>query len=132
MLGVVTFQLMWDRDMRLVMTDVQDEISETSFWEKVRGQALRAGREVIERALVLYYCLQDTDTPAWARTVIVSALAYFILPADAIPDYLVTVGFTDDLGALAAAALTVAAHIKQSHTDAAAERISEWFRDAVE
>lgn len=111
------------------MADEQNSINDESFWEKVRGQAVKAGREVIEKALVLYYCLQDGDTPAWARTVIVSALAYFILPADAIPDYLVSVGFTDDLGALAAAALTVASHIKDAHIDAAAERMGQWFRD---
>ncbi|MFT5483069.1 MAG: uncharacterized membrane protein YkvA (DUF1232 family) [Halieaceae bacterium] len=111
------------------MEDSNSNYSEVSFWDKVKSQALMAGREVIEKALVLYYCLQDQDTPTWAKTIILSALAYFVLPADAIPDYLVGVGFTDDLGALAAAAMTVASHIKEGHSAAAADRVLDWFGD---
>ena len=47
---------------------------------------IKAGKEVIEKALILYYCLQDDDTPAWAKTTIIGALGYFISPIDAIPD----------------------------------------------
>ena len=42
--------------------------TDESFWEKVKTHARRAGREVLEKALMLYYCLKDGDTPAWART----------------------------------------------------------------
>lgn len=56
------------------------EYSEESFWEKIASSAKLAGREVIEKALVLYYCMQDPDTPAWATSVIVGALIYFISP----------------------------------------------------
>ena len=101
--------------------------SDESFWEKVKKFALTAGKEVIEKALVLYYCLKDSDTPAWAKTVIIGALGYFILPADAIPDYIAAVGFTDDLGALAAATLTVATHVKKEHVSQARETIARWF-----
>jgi uncharacterized membrane protein YkvA (DUF1232 family) len=104
--------------------------SDESFWAKVKDHARRAGRKVLEKALALYYCLKDADTPAWARTVIVGALAYFILPMDAIPDYLAVVGFTDDLGALAAAALTVAAHIKDDHLSEARATAMRWLGPA--
>ena len=111
------------------MADYETEYSDSSFWEKVKTQALRAGKEVIEKALTLYYCLQDRDTPTWAKTVIVGALAYFILPMDAIPDYIVAVGFTDDLGALAAAVATVAAHLKDDHASKAKKMMEKWFGD---
>ena len=111
------------------MTIHRSEYSDESFWEKVKTQALKAGKEVIEKALTLYYCLQDTDTPGWAKTVIVGALAYFILPADAIPDYIAIVGFTDDLGVLAAAVATVAAHVKDDHATKARQVVERWFGD---
>ena len=38
---------------------------------------------------------------------IYGALAYFVLPVDAVPDAIPVAGFTDDLGALAAALGTV-------------------------
>ena len=66
----------------------EPDYSDASFWDKVRNYATSAGREVIETALKLYYCAQDNDTPAWAKSVILGALAYFILPADAVMDLL--------------------------------------------
>ena len=79
------------------------EYSDSSFWDKVKKFALTAGKEVIEKALWLYYAAQRPETPKWAKTAIYGALAYFISPIDAIPDITPLVGFTDDLGALAAA-----------------------------
>lgn len=107
------------------------EFSEESFWKKLGNWALAAGRKVAALALTLYYCMRDGDTPAWARGIIVAALGYFILPADAIADIVPVAGFTDDLGALAMAAAMVAAHIKPEHRRAAEEKLRQWFgRDA--
>lgn len=98
--------------------------SEESFWDKVRRYALTAGREVIEKALLLYYTLREPDVPAWAKTTITVALGYFIFPADAIPDFTPVVGYADDLGVLVAALATVAAHV----TPEARRRTEETLR----
>lgn len=103
--------------------------SEESFWAKIAAFALRAGIELVEKALILYYCLQDRDTPAWAKAVIVSALGYFIVLTDVIPDFTPAAGFTDDLGALAVAFAAVVAHIKPEHRSQAEVRMKEWFGD---
>lgn len=101
--------------------------SEDSFWEKVKNFAIKAGKEVIDTALTLYYCLLDGDTPMWAKSVIIGALGYFINPIDAIPDITPIVGFTDDLGVLAAALASVAMHIKEEHKQNAKNKLTEWF-----
>ena len=106
------------------------EYSEDSFWEKVKKYALKAGKEVIEKALMLFYCLQDKDTPMWAKTIIVASLGYFICPVDAIPDVVPVVGFADDLGVLVAALAMVAAHIKEEHKQKAKETLKTWFGDS--
>ncbi|MFQ5477895.1 MAG: YkvA family protein [Candidatus Binatia bacterium] len=103
------------------------EYSDDSFWQKVKRFALAAGKEVVERALILYYCLQDADTPKWAKGVVVGALGYFIVPLDAIPDFTPVAGYSDDLGALAAALAMVAAHIKPEHRAKAAAKLETWF-----
>ena len=114
--------------------DYAAEYSDESFWDKVFKFALKAGREVILRALILYYCLQDEDTPKWAKTVIVGALGYFIFPADVIPDFVPGAGYTDDLAVLVAAVATVLVHIKPEHRRQAEEMIKEkmkeWFGNA--
>src|SRR5690348_4376606 len=86
-----------------------------SFWDKVKNHAKEAGKTVLTIALTLYYCAQDPKTPRWAKITIYGALTYFITPLDAIPDVTPLVGYTDDLGALAAAAGTVVAHVKPRH-----------------
>ena len=98
-----------------------------SFWQKIRDFAITAGREVLEKAITLYYCLQDPDTPAWAKSIIVGALGYFIFPLDAIPDITPVVGYSDDLGVLAMALAAVAIHIKDEHKQQAIEQLERWF-----
>jgi len=104
------------------------EIEEKSFWEKVKKYAVIAGREVIEKALWLYYTAQDPKTPPWAKGIIYGALVYFILPADAIPDAIPVVGFTDDLGALAAAVASVSLFITAEIKEKSTKKLSEWFK----
>lgn len=98
-----------------------------AFLAKARAFAASAGRKTIEIGLTLYYALIDADTPAWARTVIIGALSYFLLPVDAIPDLLPGAGYVDDAAAVAGALTTVAAHIKKDHRDRAEEVVQSWF-----
>lgn len=84
-------------------TQHQRHFSDHSFWRKIKRYAKKAGRDVIETALTLYYCAKDSDTPRWAKTAILSALGYFVFPIDAIPDVLVGVGYSDDISVLMAA-----------------------------
>ena len=104
-----------------------NEFDDGSFWNKVKHFALKTGKDVIEKALWLYYAAQQPGTPAWARTVIYGALAYFVLPVDAVPDAIPVAGFTDDLGALAAALGAVAMYVTEDVKRMAAERMREWF-----
>lgn|SRR5574341_1062201 len=108
------------------MADHAKHYTESSFWKKSGRVANRAGREVIEKALWLYLAMRKKDCPAWARTVIVGALGYFILPFDAIPDFLPAVGFSDDLGVLAGAVAAVAAQIDGEVKAKAEEQLKGW------
>ncbi|MEQ8264582.1 YkvA family protein [Pseudohaliea sp.] len=110
-----------------MVTASQRALVESGFWTKLRNHALAAGREVVEKALWLYYAARAPQTPAWARSVIYGALAYLVLPSDAIPDALPAIGFTDDLATLSAAVATVALFIDDAVKERAAARLSAWF-----
>ena len=105
----------------------QHGYSDSSFWDKLKHFALSAGKEVIEKALWLYYAAQRPETPKWAKTAIYGALAYFISPIDAIPDITPLVGFTDDLGALAAAIAMTSAYINEDVKAKASQKLLHWF-----
>lgn len=106
------------------------DYNETSFWEKVRKFAAKAGGKVIYNALVLYFALQSPNTPAWAKTVILGALGYFIAPIDLIPDITPGVGFVDDAGVIAAALATIAVCITPEIKDQAKKQLKDWFGDS--
>ena len=65
--------------------------------------------------LAAYYCAFDQATPWQVKVTLVGALAYFVLPFDAIPDMLPVLGFTDDAAVLATTIKLVASHIPPEH-----------------
>lgn len=109
------------------MNGYAKDFSDKGFWDKLVGFAKAAGKEVVEKALQLYYALQEANTPTWAKAVIIGALGYFISPLDAIPDAVPVVGFADDLGVLAMAVSAVAMYITEGVKAKAAAKLAEWF-----
>lgn len=103
------------------------QYSETNFWEKLGAYAKVAGREVVEKALVLFFTAQSPQVPLWARTTIYGALGYFISPFDAIPDVTPLVGFADDLGVLAAALAVVLIHVTPEIEERARSQAARWI-----
>ncbi|MEO8225524.1 MAG: YkvA family protein [Gammaproteobacteria bacterium] len=101
--------------------------SEPRFHQKLARAALAAGREVVEKALWLYYAAQRPDTPRWAKATIYGALAYFIMPLDAIPDLAPVAGYTDDLGVLLVAVATIARYVDDSVKEQARATMTRWF-----
>lgn len=80
---------------------------EDSFWKKLKHLASNVGSKVLYPALQLYFLLQAKDVPVKAKTLIVGALGYLILPVDMVPDFIPALGFTDDLTALMVALRTL-------------------------
>lgn len=108
-------------------SEIAKAYSEDDFWEKVKKFALSAGKEVIEKALLLYYTLEEPNLPAWVKPVVIGALGYFIFPIDVIPDIIPVAGYTDDLGVLAAALGTVMVHVNDNVKAKAKAKLKEWF-----
>ena len=83
------------------------------FWTKIK----RYARQVpfAEDAVAAYYCALDPKTPARVKGVLLAALAYFILPVDAIPDFILGLGFTDDATVLLTAIMMVKSHVTDDH-----------------
>lgn len=108
--------------------------SESKFIEKVMKFAKNAGIKVIYVALLLFYTLQKASTPSWAKSAIIGALGYFILPTDIIPDILPIAGFSDDITALLAVIVAVALYVDEDTKSKAKAKLRIWFEsyDEVE
>ncbi|MBI3704612.1 MAG: DUF1232 domain-containing protein [Rhizobiales bacterium] len=70
----------WRRD------DNDDSALRRSFWRKTRRVA--APLPFAPDLLAAYYCAFDRATPLQVKATLVAAIAYFVLPLDAIPDVL--------------------------------------------
>jgi uncharacterized membrane protein YkvA (DUF1232 family) len=68
--------------------------------EKLRF--LRSGIRLAKHVLALFRYMKDGNIPWYRKSVVVGALAYFIMPVDAIPDVLPLIGYLDDFGVIAA------------------------------
>ncbi len=97
------------------------------FWRKL--VAVLGRIPFVEDLLTAYFCTRDPATPGWVRAILVGALAYFVLPADMIPDLLPGVGFSDDAAVLLSALQAVASPIRPRHR-AAAKRVLDRGLDA--
>jgi uncharacterized membrane protein YkvA (DUF1232 family) len=94
------------------------------FWRKTRRVATSI--PFAEDLVSAYYCAFDRSTPLPVKTSLIGALAYFVLPADVIPDVLPVLGFTDDAAVLATTINLVANHIRPEHRIAARNRLAEF------
>jgi uncharacterized membrane protein YkvA (DUF1232 family) len=95
--------------------------------DNLRRTARRAARQIpfMDEVIAAYYCALDDKTPTRVRGVLLAALAYFVLPLDTIPDFLVGFGFTDDVAVLTAALTAIRGHITPAHRKAARDFLDE-------
>lgn len=107
---------------------VAELYAEETFWDKVGKHGAQAGPELVQKALVLYYTMNNPKTPNRIKASIMGALAYFILPLDAVPDALMGIGYLDDLGVLVWAYDTTFNHISEAALNSASRASQKWLR----
>jgi uncharacterized membrane protein YkvA (DUF1232 family) len=98
--------------------------------ERFAAKAKRYLRQLplAHETVAMYFCLLDSRTPIWVKATAAAALAYFILPFDAVPDLLPIVGLGDDASVIAAALTAIAAHITPEHH----ARARAWMEAEIE
>jgi len=83
------------------------------FWQKARSTLGKV--PFTEDAVAAFYCATDSATPLPIRATLFGAFAYFVFPFDAIPDFLLGLGYTDDAAILIAAYTAARTHITEAH-----------------
>lgn len=93
------------------MTEHSRAYSDQAF--KAKLGALGALKDLIDAAKRLHALMRDPATPVWVKGVSVAALAYLILPTDAVSDFIPVLGHGDDLAMLTAALTAIASRWRQ-------------------
>lgn len=116
-------EILEPEDLTSDKTEGADESSvRAGFW-RTFGKAAKQ-IPLAEDVVAAYYCALDPKTPGKAKAVLLGALAYFIMPMDAIPDILALVGFSDDIAVLTLAIATVRSNMTEAHRMAARKSIA--------
>jgi uncharacterized membrane protein YkvA (DUF1232 family) len=104
-----------------VRAEQDERLVRRRFWSKLRANLHRI--PFLEDLLAAFYCATDPATPFKVKAMLFAALAYFIMPFDGVPDWLLVAGFTDDAAVLAAAIQAVRMNLKPAHYDRARARL---------
>lgn len=104
-----------------------EEKQQRTVKERLFRTAKRAARQIpfMEDVIGAYFCALDPATPTKVRATVFAALAYFVLPLDAVPDFLVGIGFGDDATVLMTAIALIRAHMRDEHIQAARDILQE-------
>jgi uncharacterized membrane protein YkvA (DUF1232 family) len=92
----------------------KDEILVKLKFEK-KAKKLIGKIKFLRDAVELYYCAIDPKTEKWVKILAFSALAYFIIPFDAVPDFTPFVGYVDDAGIILAAIKKLSDKVTDDH-----------------
>lgn len=104
----------------MVLSRNEDQVREKFFPKLAR---VLASVPFAEDLVAAYYCAFDRNTPLKAKGILIGALAYFILPIDVVPDFILGLGFTDDMAVLLAAFNVVRTHVTHVHRDRARDTL---------
>jgi uncharacterized membrane protein YkvA (DUF1232 family) len=105
------------------MASSNEKSVRAGFWPKLAGNLARV--PFAEEVVAAWYCAFDPATPIKVKGTLIAALAYFIMPFDVIPDFLLVLGFTDDLAVLMTAMAMVRGSIRPEHREKAKAKIAE-------
>ncbi|AMN51627.1 hypothetical protein ACP90_03300 [Labrenzia sp. CP4] len=104
-----------------------EEEQKRTIRQKLMTTVRKAARQVpfMEDVVAGYFCALDPSTPSKVRATVLASLAYFVLPLDVIPDFLIGIGFGDDATVLLAALAMIRSHMRPDHYQAAKDALKD-------
>jgi len=108
----------------------KDPIKKLVHFLKVRLNTV--GVKISYSAMLLFYAYNRSETPRWAKNIILGSLAYLLSPVDAIPDLTPLLGFTDDIGVLSFGLVTIACYINEDVRAAAKNKVMSLYKNVDE
>jgi uncharacterized membrane protein YkvA (DUF1232 family) len=100
---------------------------ENRFWDKVKALACKLGETVLRPLLMLYYIMREGQASMLEKAYIIGALGYFLLPTDAIPDFIALIGYTDDITVI----LLLLRHMSKHITPEIKEKVEDKLRELL-
>lgn len=103
------------------------EYSEEKLWQKLAKHFKSIGVQAAYKVLQLFYVTKNPKCPKKVKAGIYGALGYFVMPFDAIADFIPVVGYTDDLTVIGAALIMAQLYINDEVRSKAKQKLSWIF-----
>ena len=87
------------------------------FWNKLKRNLARIPKA--DEVVAAYYAAFDSNTPFRTKAMLLAALAYFVMPIDVVPDFILGLGFTDDMTVLLTAFGLIRSNVTEEHREKA-------------
>lgn len=108
--------------------DRNEETVRKGFWSKLKRNLARI--PLADQVVAAYYAAFDPVTPFRTKAMLLAALAYFVMPFDVIPDFILGFGFTDDMTVLLTAFGLIRTHVTDAHRERAKETVEKLRTEA--
>lgn len=92
----------------------------------VQSKIKALGFKLAYIVLLQFYAYNNPQTPRWAKNIILGALGYLLTPIDSIVDVTPFIGYTDDIGVLSFALVTISAYITDDVKFKARQKLQKW------
>lgn len=112
----------------LMLSSYGEYFHAETFVQKVKEIAIKAGSKVVYQALLLYSIFVGESVPIRIKFLIGGALGYLLLPTDLVPDFIIGLGFADDLAAIS----FVLSQIDEYRTDEVENNAKAFFEEIFE
>ena len=117
-----------DDIIMLGTVDRNEETVRKGFWSKLKRNLARV--PLADQVVAAYYAAFDPATPFRTKALLLAALAYFVMPVDVIPDFILGFGFTDDMTVLLTAFGLIRTHVTDAHLERAKETVEKLLAEA--
>lgn len=93
------------------------------FYKKIKDNLAKI--TFLRDAIAMYFLTKDPEIPMLKKSVAYAALAYFVIPIDAIPDFIPITGFIDDAAMITGAITALESMLTEEHR----EKAEEWLNN---
>jgi uncharacterized membrane protein YkvA (DUF1232 family) len=91
-----------------------------------KAKRLAAKLPFIRHVIAMWSAMADPSVPLHVKARLVAALAYFVMPFDVVPDFLVGIGYVDDAAVIMATLRALRGFVTEEHYAKADALLTGW------
>ena len=115
------------RNPHKALIQLLKKLDHSELLAKIKSYVKIAGTQVVYAVLLLFFAYQRSDTPSWAKRIILGSIAYLLAPIDLVPDLTPFLGFTDDFGILMFGLASIAGYVNSDVRQRARNQVVQLF-----